>query len=534
VDWTYRRPSVRAALLGLAAALVLAAGAGISLAASALRSVRTVEMVEAVLLAKDAGYGGTGRAARVREWRRALSWLGRVPGRVDGHFGPRTEAAVFRLQGVTGLPSHGIVGTHTAKALGRAPSRPFSRGAGYQTAGGSRRVRLVKRRLVSAGLRPGPLDRRLGPHTEAAVTRLHRAATLGGAVDSPMRRLLARGAKQPGGVPPVAAAFEAIGPQALQSMALSSVVARAAAGGHTVGLMLALGFTGVALFLGALCGALASRADPTRGSAGPTSSEQEQEQHGQGLVESGKTPNPQPHIRSVTAGGPHGSTRVVGYVSVSEVNGDDAAAVAQADAIHRLCERFGWELLHVVRDVENGRTKGLDRPGLQYALERIADRDASCLVVSHLERLTRSAADLGRIVEWFEQCNGRLVAIDLRLDTGSAEGRLTARTLVAIGKWEGRRIADRTKKGLAAARARRATTGPPTVDDRPGLRQHIVALRNQGMTLQAIADRLNAEQVPTLRGGTKWRPSSVHVAAGYRRPNNKRPIVKGQRNEKQG
>jgi hypothetical protein len=38
------------------------------------------------------------------------------------------------------------------------------------------------------------------------------------------------------------------------------------------------------------------------------------------------------------------------------------------------------------------------------------------------------------------------------------------------------------------------------------------------MTLQAIADVLNEEGVPTLRGGAKWRPSSVQRAAGYRRP----------------
>jgi hypothetical protein len=43
-------------------------------------------------------------------------------------------------------------------------------------------------------------------------------------------------------------------------------------------------------------------------------------------------------------------------------------------------------------------------------------------------------------------------------------------------------------------------------------------MRSAGMTLQAIADRLNEEGVPTLRGGREWRPSSVQVAAGYRRP----------------
>ena len=38
-----------------------------------------------------------------------------------------------------------------------------------------------------------------------------------------------------------------------------------------------------------------------------------------------------------------------------------------------------------------------------------------------------------------------------------------------------------------------------------------------GLTLQAIADALNEEGVPTPRGGAKWRPSSVQTAAGYKR-----------------
>jgi hypothetical protein len=54
----------------------------------------------------------------------------------------------------------------------------------------------------------------------------------------------------------------------------------------------------------------------------------------------------------------------------------------------------------------------------------------------------------------------------------------------------------------------------------------IVMMRNEGMTLQAIADRLNAEGVPTLRGGSEWRPSSVQAAAGYRRPKGKKSNLK--------
>ena len=61
-------------------------------------------------------------------------------------------------------------------------------------------------------------------------------------------------------------------------------------------------------------------------------------------------------------------------------------------------------------------------------------------------------------------------------------------------------------------------TGRPAVKHDRDLLERIAAMRAADMTLQAIADRLNAEAVPTLRGGTKWRPSSIQAALGYRRP----------------
>jgi DASS family divalent anion:Na+ symporter len=36
--------------------------------------------------------------------------------------------------------------------------------------------------------------------------------------------------------------------------------------------------------------------------------------------------------------------------------------------------------------------------------------------------------------------------------------------------------------------------------------------------LLMMADALNEAGVPTLRGGTRWRPSSVQAATGYKRP----------------
>lgn len=49
------------------------------------------------------------------------------------------------------------------------------------------------------------------------------------------------------------------------------------------------------------------------------------------------------------------------------------------------------------------------------------------------------------------------------------------------------------------------------VYDLPRLKKRIVAMREDGFTLQAIADRLNEDRVPTLRGSPKWQPTSVHA-----------------------
>jgi DNA invertase Pin-like site-specific DNA recombinase/peptidoglycan hydrolase-like protein with peptidoglycan-binding domain len=598
---TYRKPAVRAGLGALTALLVLLTGSGG--VASASEPVRLDTMAEAAPLAQGAGFGSPAEAGRVRLVQRVLARRGWAPGPVDGLFGPRTEAAVLRFQAAAGLAVDGVVGQQTARALAQVRSGSLRRGAGYQTADGSRRVRALQRRLARAGLNPGPVDGRFGPRTEAAVARLQRTARLNasGAVDGRTRRVLARAGQPRQGARPVAAGLKTIAPRVLGSVSIRPLARPTAQTNPSVDAELALAIAAAALLAGMLCGGLWAhgRNRPAAGGAGGLVPEprdhqpqpQPRQQQASRLdpapepavsepgrreslraVDSPRVPRanghdagalnprddhpqpqkPQQHQRPrrqlmaaraplaaaparleavlepepELAGQPDpnrgGPVRAVGYISVPKANGQSGGVLeAQADAIGRLCERRGWELLQLVRDVENGHPKGMERPGLLYALERIAAGEASCLVVCELERLSRSAADLGRIVEWIEARDARLVAIDLRLDTGSTQGRLTARTLVAVGEWEGRRIAEQTKKGLAAARARRATTGRPAVADVPALKQRIVAMRRDGMTLQAIADQLNTENTPTLRGGTQWRPSSVQAAAGYRRPKTK-------------
>jgi DNA invertase Pin-like site-specific DNA recombinase len=114
------------------------------------------------------------------------------------------------------------------------------------------------------------------------------------------------------------------------------------------------------------------------------------------------------------------------------------------------------------------------------------------------------------------------VVMDVGLDTASDSGRIAANSLLRVGSWERRRVLESTRKGLAAARAKRAAAGLPAVEDIPALKQRILDMRGEGMTLQAIADQLNEEGIPTMRGGQLWRPSSVQAALGYRRPRRRR------------
>lgn len=218
--------------------------------------------------------------------------------------------------------------------------------------------------------------------------------------------------------------------------------------------------------------------------------------------------------------------RALGYVSVpADANGSTAAEVGvQTAAIERACAKRGLELVRMVRDTESAPGAELERPGLRHVLGQIAAGEASCMVVGGLERLGGSASAVGTLVSWFQADGRRLVAADLELDTETQTGKLAARALAAAGQLESRKLAERTRRGLAAARAKGATAGRPSVADRPDLRERIASMRAEGKTLQAIADDLNAEEVPTLRGGTHWRPSSVQAAAGYKRPGRVRGV----------
>jgi peptidoglycan hydrolase-like protein with peptidoglycan-binding domain len=127
----------------LTAALVLGASAPAAAGASpaqqrqaALGSWGTYQPMgwSAGSVTRGTGYWRPGASLRVREVQRRLNRLRYGAGKVDGFFGPITDAAVRRYQLARGLELDGIVGPQTLKDL-RARTRGVRGTANRQTSG---------------------------------------------------------------------------------------------------------------------------------------------------------------------------------------------------------------------------------------------------------------------------------------------------------------------------------------------------------------------------------------------------------------
>jgi DNA invertase Pin-like site-specific DNA recombinase len=212
--------------------------------------------------------------------------------------------------------------------------------------------------------------------------------------------------------------------------------------------------------------------------------------------------------------------RVIGYtrVSTDEQTASGLGIDAQAAAIRAAAERAGWELVSIIRD-EGASGRDLDRPGIRETLAQVDTLHADAIAVAKLDRITRSLVNLADLMDWGNRNKLSLIALDLGLDTSTDTGRLVARIMASVAEWERERISGRTRDAAAVRRDRGQVMGRPGVRDQmPDVAARIRLERDAGATWQAIADTLNDDGVPTVRGGTHWRVSAVQSAAGYVRP----------------
>lgn len=141
--------------------------------------------------------------------------------------------------------------------------------------------------------------------------------------------------------------------------------------------------------------------------------------------------------------------RKVGYVRVSDA---DQSENLQVDAL----KDAGCDIIYGDLGV-SGAIK--DRCSLESLLRELGPGDT--LVVWKLDRLSRSTLHLLQLLEDLRENGVDFIAITQGIDTTTAIGRMLYGHLAVFAEFEREQIRERTKAGMAAARARGVHIGRP-------------------------------------------------------------------------
>jgi DNA invertase Pin-like site-specific DNA recombinase len=203
--------------------------------------------------------------------------------------------------------------------------------------------------------------------------------------------------------------------------------------------------------------------------------------------------------------------RVLAYgrVSTAEQADSRAGLEAQRAAIEAECKRRGWTIVDEIEDAGYS-AKDLKRPGITKALAELQRGGADALVVSKLDRLSRSMIDFTGLMGRATKENWALVALDCAVDTTTPAGEAMAHVLATFAQFERRLIGQRTREALAQKKAQGVQLGRPRELPQK-VRTRIKRRRSAGKSLAAIANELNSAGVPTAHGGACWYPSTVRA-----------------------
>lgn len=200
------------------------------------------------------------------------------------------------------------------------------------------------------------------------------------------------------------------------------------------------------------------------------------------------------------------SLRVIGYIRVSTDKQDIGPEVQRA-ALEAEARRQGWELTIAQENATSAKSLR-NRPVLAAALTDLKVGTYDALAVSKLDRLSRSVADFATILETAGRQRWAVVSLDLGIDTSTIMGAAMAQMACTFAEMERKRIAERTREGMARIKATTGKHMGRTSVLPPATVQRIMTERDAGRSLAAIAGTLNTESIPTATGKT-WHASTV-------------------------
>lgn len=214
-----------------------------------------------------------------------------------------------------------------------------------------------------------------------------------------------------------------------------------------------------------------------------------------------------------------------GYVRVSVVGGRSGERFQSPDQQRESIA--GWAQAHGVKIGEwhedldrSGGT--MDRPGMNRALERVANGQSGGVIVARLDRFARTVVGGLTTIRELDEKGARVVSVAESLDPATPMGRAMLGLLLIMAEWQ----RDQANEHLAAAQTRAASAGRfpgragygyaktkeglTEVDsDAAPILLRIFTERAQGVGWQSIADRLTRDHIPTPRGHKTWATSTL-------------------------
>ncbi|MEC8812590.1 MAG: recombinase family protein [Pseudomonadota bacterium] len=173
---------------------------------------------------------------------------------------------------------------------------------------------------------------------------------------------------------------------------------------------------------------------------------------------------------------------IIGYARVSTSEQD---TTLQIDALTTAgCER-------IYQEYKSGKSK--DRPELTRCLDAL--REGDVLIVWRLDRLGRSLKDLIEIVSELESKGVGFQSLNESIDTTSSSGKLIFHVFAALSEFERSLIQERTKAGLAAARARGRKGGRPKKLSEDQIRKAKAMLSDPIITKSEVARHFGVSRV---------------------------------------
>jgi DNA invertase Pin-like site-specific DNA recombinase len=175
---------------------------------------------------------------------------------------------------------------------------------------------------------------------------------------------------------------------------------------------------------------------------------------------------------------------LIGYMRISKSDGTQTL-----DLQHDALLATGVAPEQIYADRASGQKE--NRPGLAACLQALQPGDT--LVVWKLDRLGRNLKHLVSVVDDLQQRQigfKVLASTGVQIDTTTANGRLVFGIFAALAEFEAELIRERTRAGLAAARARGRHGGRPRKITKAILRTAMAALSDQPTSTRTVARRL--------------------------------------------